>query len=281
MKQITKAILIFMILVFALSSVAMIGGLFSNDDAANTVIRKPNITDGDFDPIVLPDYGSTILKTPNITFHENKINKDDVGYLSLKDGYIIYNGEAEYDYKSVNGDRVPYVQIALIDPLEATEIYSNGIAMANYSKIKVEFDILNDYKSYADLSSMLGCTIYPVARGIKSDGTIITGVNKNTYINTNNGHGDGKFGITAPTGISLEAKKIHVEYVLDIDQENPSNSKMQVIANDTLVFENADGSALFSNPVDFLSEIRISFFNSQNELSAIGFNNLVVTVFEK
>ena len=279
MKRITNTFLIFMICVFALSSVAMIGALFSNDDAANTVIRKPNITDGDFDPIVLPDFGSTILKTSDITFHEDKISKDNEGYLSLNGEYIVYNGEAEYDYYSVDKES-PFVQIGLIDPLDASEIYTNGIAMANYSHIKVEFDILNDYKCYADISSMLGCSIYPVGRGISATG-VTTGVNKNSFINTNNANGDGKFGITAPTGFSLEAEKIHVEYILEIDQDNPSNSRMQVLANDKLVFENPNGSALFSKPVDYLSEIRISFFNSTHELSAIGFDNLVVTVFEK
>ena len=278
-----------MILVFALSSVAMIGGLFSNDDAANTVIRKPNLENGDIivvpgedspeDPvepeepaipdIQLPAEATSTLAYEEVEFH-NKSN-DSNNYLTIDDNYVVYNGPADYDFTTEDNS---YVSIALIDPCERSEIYYNGIDLSKYSYIHIGFTVNND-KYTPEESSILGCSIYPVCRYDTSS----YAVNTDYFLRVVSSMNEENFDIESSGGIQSGTTSQTVDYVFEINKEDTSMSRLQVFLNGICVFDNY-GEELYKVDPVYLSEIRLWKFNSKSSESSIGFSNLEISVYE-
>ena len=261
-----------------LSSISLMAEMFGGGDDVPKREPTVNNTPGDWlepeEPAIpdiqLPAEATSTLSYEEVVYHN--LGKDPYGYLTLDGNYITYSGPSNYIFE---GNSNAFVSIALIDPCPGNEIYTNGIDMKTYSYVKVEFDILND-KYNVDERSLLGCTIYPIGRYDTDKYTI----NREQWLDVKTGINTGTFEVQDRKEYrSFSAESHHVEYVIEINSDDTSMSRMQIFINDQLVFDNY-GQELYTADIEYLSEIRLTCFESFSDDSSIGLANLEISVYE-
>ena len=282
MKKVIRIVFIFMILIVSISSISLMADVFGGGNDVPKREPTVNNTPGDWieDPIepeepAIPDIQLPAEATSTLSYEEvayHKLGKDPYCYLALDANYITYSGPSNYIFE---GNSNAFVSIALIDPCPGNEIYTNGIDMKTYSYVKVEFDILND-KYNVDERSLLGCTIYPIGRYDTDKYTI----NREQWLDVKTGINTGTFEVQDRKEYrSFSAESHHVEYVIEINSDDTSMSRMQIFINDQLVFDNY-GQELYTADIEYLSEIRLTCFESFSDDSSIGLANLEISVYE-
>ena len=281
MKKLFKIICGILMIAICLSSISLMGDVFGDrDDVPDrepTVDNTPEDTPEDpVEPeepaipnIQLPAEATSTLSYEEVTYH--KLSKDPNSYLTLDGNFISYSGPSNYNFVDESN---AFVSIALIDPCSGSEIYTNGIDMKTYSYVKLEFDILND-KYNVDERSVLGCTIYPIGR-YNTDQYLI---NRDQWIDVKSSINTGTYDISDSSENIFTADTHHVEYVMEINTDDTSMSRMQIFINGELVFDNY-GQELYTADIEYLSEIRLTYFESVSDNSSIGIGNLEISVYE-
>ena len=270
MKKVIRIVFIFMILIVSISSISLMADVFGGGDDVPKREPTVNNTPGDSpEPVIpgiqLPAEATSTRFYEEVTYH--KLSKDPNSYLTLDGNYIVYNGPSNYIFEDESN---AFVSIALIDPCLDSEIYTNGIDMKTYRYVKLEFDVLK-----SDDKSILGCSIYPIGR-YNTDKYI---VNRDQWIDIKSGINTGTFDISDSSGNTFAADTHHLEYLMEIDTDDTSKSRMQIFIDERLVFDNY-GQELYTADIEYLSEIRLTYFESASPNSSIGIGNLEISVYE-
>ncbi len=281
MKRFLRIVFILLIVIVSISATASISNLFVSDDVpdreptADNIVKDPSEDPVEPEEPLIPDIQLPSEATSTLSYEEvayHMLAKDPNSYLTLDGNYIAYSGPSSYSF---NDESNAFVSVALIDPCSGSEIYTNGIDMNVYSYVKLEFDILND-KYNADEKSVLGCTIYPIGRY----NTDAYNINRDQWLDVKTGINTGTFEIQDRLEYrSYSAETHHVEYVMEINSDDTSMSRMQIFINGELVFDNY-GQELYTADIEYLSEIRLTYFESFSKNSSIGLANLKISVYE-
>ncbi len=269
MKKTFKIVVILMVIVLSVSSLSLMIDVFSgrsDSDIENPIIPSDTFV-ADIKLPSSPDYESFYDDVPIV--YEGTDDKD-LGYLSVVDNYIYYDGVSKFSF-SDNSLR-PYATVYLYDPSRLG--YEEPIDMRSYSYLKVEFDILYDNIDQQN-KCLLGCVIYPMIRG---NGYMANPSVHSVFIHNDKTVEDVKVHV-GNKKVYYYSNPLHVEYIIEIDKDNLKNSRMQTFIDGELASDNY-GSSLFTKDVYNLTELRITNFNSESSESSVGFDNLRISYYK-
>lgn len=248
-----KVIAVVLTAVLSLGSLGIIHSALSDSEpkkqqsVVNTVDRTD--TDG---LIVMPENRTVIYQ--DATPLQNRFRVSSGSY-TLVDNHMVIGSD---------------VEIASAEILLGTHPFCQpGFVIADYTHIKIEFDVFN----YLQTSAKCGF-FYLLSRDVsgKSD---LSDASK-IYVSTG-GPSSSQFKLTTRSGKQFVGEEFKIEYLIEVDKQNPQDSDIQVFINGEMVEEmNSINSIGQSWPVRTLCEVRFVPHDMARD-SSIGFSNLLVT----
>lgn len=154
--------------------------------------------------------------------------------------------------------------------------YDEGFSLSEYSHFKIEFDVFAENES----DSALCCYFALVGRNSNNTSELLSLSESNIKVDLKS-NGD-SFYIKTFNDKIIEGDFFHVVYVIEVNEENYNQSRMQVFVNDILYEDSVYSDRLFSrNDADRISCVVIKGFKCSEDKASVSFKNLVVSGYQE
>lgn len=188
------------------------------------------------------------------------------GTLKYDDSYYFEQYGSNYKF---DGNEFLYSPIA-----EGLSFFKGvSLTEGNPTHVVAEFDVLD-----LDTSNQnLGCSLYLLS-GLSFD---LDNDFPKSLLYSSLGvdfvPSDAGYVLTTYNGKKIEGKEFHIEYIFEINPEDCSSSRLQIVVNDVVYKDSYRSDVpLFESSVDTLYGFSVCKFNAQTTPSEITFRNIVV-----
>ena len=259
MKKIIKIVFVFMVLIVSISSISLMADVFDNGETN----RKPNSSSNNSSGAINTE---TVLINNNDTAFSAISNNENGAYF-IDGKYLVYSGE-------LDSNGTEYISVPIASEKKG---YIDGIAISDFKKIVIEFDLINEYE-YSSENSNENIYCKPLGADIAIFGTTVDGASYHLYnfgIDVISEGSTGEVGIQCG-GLLLSGSRLRVRLEIEnVEGEFDFETKEYVMKEDKFELVVTGQS---KNLYEIVNVTEIRFNNLQHTESplALGFDNLIV-----